>query len=80
MTVWLIIHQDGCMLLNRLVFKVEDLASDLHDEGRAALIVFAIGLEIPIFVIEKCDFEVFDKLVERSCLDPMLLKVDEFLC
>ena len=80
LAVWLIIHQDCRMLLYQLVFITEDFASRLHDERRTALIVFVISLEIPIFVIEKCNFEVFDKLVEGSCLHPMLLKVDEFLC
>lgn len=68
------------MLLNKLVIIVENLASDLHDEGRTALIVSIVSLEISIFVIKKCDFEVLDKLVEGGCLDPMFLKANEILC
>lgn len=67
------------MLLNKLVLIIEDLASGLHDKGRTTLIVLVIRLEISIFVIEKCNFEVFDKLVEGGGLHPMLLETDEIL-
>lgn len=67
------------MFFNKLVLIVEDLASGLHDEGRAALIVLVVRLEISIFVIEECNFEVFDKLVEGGRLHPMFLETDEIL-
>lgn len=67
------------MLLYKLVLKAEYFASGLHDEGRTALIVFIFCFEISIFVIEKCNFEVLDKLIKGGCLDPMLFETDEIL-
>ena len=67
------------MLFNKLVLITENFASGLHDKRRATLIIFVVCLEISIFVIEKCNLEIFDKLIEGGCFDPMLLETDKVL-
>jgi hypothetical protein len=79
LTINLIIHQSSLMLLHQLFLRIKDLTPGLHDESRPAFRILALAPKIPIFVVEKRNFEIFYELVKSSCFYPMLSKIHKFL-